>query len=240
MMYDDVCIYILYVRNIDMHVPKISENHMGQRFSLQLQRRASDGPQLGWSPLHRCVARLGHGCPADTSGDLMVSGAKRNMRNIGRRNPNPWPNSGRGGFRVQSESGTSSPQVARLWNLGTWWCCTIVPSFHRISRTGSKHNCRILQQNVGISNAQNSPNTKVLDILVKNVLGNSLDSQPLNALLVDHSAGAHGHMVTLGEDPGIEVRRHILPRFRGAGGIHHQFPSISSFLQCTVADGSWC
>ena len=38
----------------------------------------------------------------------------------------------------------------------------------------------------------------------------SLDSQPLNALLVDHSAGAHGHMVTLGENPGIEVRRHIL------------------------------
>lgn len=165
-------IYI-YVRNIDMHVPKISENHMGQRFSLQLQRRASDGPQLGWSPLHRCVARLGHGCPADTSGDLMVSGAKQNMRNIGRRNPNPWPNSGRGGFRVQSESGTSSPQAARLWNLGTWWCCTmIVPSFHRISRTGSKHNCRILQQNVGIS--RESPNTKVLDILeVKNVLGST-------------------------------------------------------------------
>ena len=93
----------IYIYNIDMPVPKISENHMGQRFSLQLQRRASDGPQLGWSPLHRCVARLGHGCPADTSGDLMVSGAKQNMRNIGRRNPNPWPNSGRGGFRVQSE-----------------------------------------------------------------------------------------------------------------------------------------
>lgn len=89
------------------------------------------------------------------------------------RNPNPWPNSGRGGFRVQSESGTSSPQAARLWNLGTWWCCTmIVPSFHRISRTGSKHNCRILQQNVGIS--RESPNTKVLDILeVKNVLGST-------------------------------------------------------------------
>mmetsp|Transcript_76284 Transcript_76284/g.120466 ORF Transcript_76284/g.120466 Transcript_76284/m.120466 type:complete len:499 (-) Transcript_76284:183-1679(-) len=32
----------------------------------------------------------------------------------------------------------------------------------------------------------------------------------LDALLVHHRAGAHGHMVTLGEDPGIEVRRHIL------------------------------
>ena len=189
MMYDDVCIYI-YVRNIDMHVPKISENHMGQRFSLQLQRRASDGPQLGWSPLHRCVARLGHGCPADTSGDLMVSGAKQNMRNIGRRNPNPWPNSGRGGFRVQSESGTSSPQAARLWNLAatiylylTWCDHNSVgiertgrwPSFHRISRTGSKHNCRILQQNVGIS--RESPNTKVLDIL--EVLECSREHQPV-------------------------------------------------------------
>mmetsp|Transcript_76283 Transcript_76283/g.120462 ORF Transcript_76283/g.120462 Transcript_76283/m.120462 type:complete len:339 (-) Transcript_76283:652-1668(-) len=32
----------------------------------------------------------------------------------------------------------------------------------------------------------------------------------LDALLVHHRAGAHGHMVALGEDPGVEVRRHVL------------------------------
>mmetsp|Transcript_83181 Transcript_83181/g.214271 ORF Transcript_83181/g.214271 Transcript_83181/m.214271 type:complete len:590 (-) Transcript_83181:14-1783(-) len=32
----------------------------------------------------------------------------------------------------------------------------------------------------------------------------------LDALLVHHGAGAHGHVVVLGEDPGVEVRRHVL------------------------------
>ena len=32
---------------------------------------------------------------------------------------------------------------------------------------------------------------------------------PLNALLVHHCASAHGHMIALGENPGIEVRRHV-------------------------------
>ena len=46
----------------------------------------------------------------------------------------------------------------------------------------------------------------------------------LDALLVHHRASAHGHMVGLGEDPGVKVRRHVLAHvhlgtvLRGSGG----------------------
>eukprot|EP00438_Fugacium_kawagutii_P034674 Skav219061 [mRNA] locus=scaffold1033:55391:57142:- [translate_table: standard] len=79
--------------------------------------------------------------------------------------------------------------------------------------------CRIAHQNGAVLD---TPRARVLrnrvslhadDFTALNARGRSVADTllvPLDALLVHHGASANGHMIALGEDPGIEVRGNVL------------------------------